>query len=95
MDKGFFVYRYLIGEDVFRVHQQFMELSFRTYVSAGKDALIRTTIVGPLGDRRKSRYFEWRPEWDEYFDEQNVPDPQMVHDAYARLMLTFKASIGL
>lgn len=95
LDKGFFVYRYLIGEDVFLAYQAFMELAFRTYVAAGKDALIRTTLASPLGDRRTSRFFEWRAEWDGFFDEQDVPDPQLVQDAYARLMLAFKASIGL
>ena len=95
LDKGFFVYRYLIGEDVFLAYQQFMELSFRTYATAGKDALIRTTLAGPLGDRRRSRSFEWRPEWDGFFDEQNIPDAQTLDGAYTRLMLSFKASIGL
>jgi hypothetical protein len=95
LDKGFFVYRYLIGEDVFHAFQSFMELAFRTYVAAGQNALIRSTLASPLGDRRKSRHFEWRDEWDGAFDVENVPDPQAVHDAYVRLMLTFKVSIGL
>lgn len=95
LDKTVFTYRYILGEDVFSAYNAFMELAFRMYHTPGKDALIRATIVDKLGDRRKSPYYEWKPEWEYAFDEANAAAKEDIDAAYARVMIAFKGSIGL
>jgi hypothetical protein len=95
LDKGFYVNRYLISESVFDGYQAFVGLLFRTNVAAGKDALIRTSLVSENGDRRKSAHFDWKPEWDAAFDQGSAADRKEIRRAYTELMHRFKSSIGL
>ncbi|MEX2318789.1 MAG: hypothetical protein WD626_02985 [Bauldia sp.] len=95
LDHAFHVNRYLIGEDVFHAYQSLMAMLFRTYGGAGQDALIRTKILGPDGDRRASDYFKWQDGWESHFDQTNLEKAEAIHDAYTGVMQTFKRSIGL
>jgi len=95
LDKTVFTYRYILGDEVFAAYNAFMELAFRMYHTPGKDALIRSTIVDPLGNRRESPHYAWKPEWEYAFDEANAAKKEDIDAAYARLMKAFTAAIGL
>jgi hypothetical protein len=95
LDKGFYVNRFIIGEEAFHEYQRFIHLTFLAFVGPGKDALLLTSVVGPGGDRRANRHFSWKDEWDDLFSPKDAPERNGIHEAYNRMMHQFSRSIGL
>ncbi len=96
LDKSVYTYSYILGEDVFRAYENFMALVFRMYHTPGKDALIRSTLTDPLGDRQKSPHYAWKDEWNDAFDvPENAAAKADLDAAYSNLMKAFTRSIGL
>lgn len=73
LDKTVNIYRQLLSEDFYQQYNDFIHLVFLTYTGAGKDALIRTSISGPDGDRREHSSYAWEENFAEFFSSQRCP----------------------
>lgn len=82
----------LFSVDFFEACREFQNLCFETYSGWGRDARLRTQFQR----RQEAKGTEWKVEWNECFSENNsVSDPQLIKDAYKKIMEIFALDIGV
>jgi hypothetical protein len=66
----------------------FQDLCFEAYTGWGQDAKLKTQT------QRRREATQWRQEWEEMFSEK-ISDPQLIRQAYMKIMASFKTDIGI
>ena len=95
LDKTVNIYRHLLSEDFYVKYNDFIHLVFLTYTGAGKDALIKASISGPDGDRRKHSSYAWEENFDELFASRDNPPKSQISKSYQEVMAELRKCIGL
>lgn len=91
LDRVLYVYGPLFSPDSFLKYQHFMDVCFKTYVGAGRDALIRANAV-----RISSEWGDgWKTDWDKFFVEtKEITSREPLTKSYEALMKQLAAEIG-
>jgi hypothetical protein len=93
LDRNLYVYHALFSSQLFDQYQRLInQFCFRPYTGAGESAKIRASA-----NIIKMQWKEkWQPEWDKYYDEEDIPFEQ--HDQfvleYQRLLELFAENLG-
>jgi hypothetical protein len=94
LDKIVHIYRHLLSPEFYSAYCDFIHLAFRTYSGAGMDALIRSEISCSDGDRREHANYEWKAEYESFFDASRAPERRDFIIAYQKVMDEFRNCIG-
>jgi len=90
LDKKIHLASPLFSKEFFDASLDFQHVCFETFNSWGVDARLRTKYER----RRDAKGDAWCREWETCFSE-NVSEPRVVRDAYARVMKAFAQDIGV
>jgi hypothetical protein len=95
LDKVVNIYRHLLSEEFYKAYNSYIHLIFQTYTGAGKDALIRSRINGPDGNRKTDTNYKWNESFDEYFLESDGPKKVEIVGRYEDALEALRECIGL
>jgi hypothetical protein len=94
LDRTLHVYRHLFDDEVYRAYHALMLALFDTHSGAGRDARIRSLVIGPNGDRTVHGSYAWHASWIERFAIANVLPGDEIQSHYYRLMDVLRGSLG-
>jgi hypothetical protein len=92
VDELMYANRLLFSDALFAAYQKFMACLFAMYATVDGDALIKSPISSPLGDRRR------QPSWEHGMDAsfvsvEGASTVAQAHEAYAGLTEAFRADL--
>ncbi|MBY5745899.1 hypothetical protein HFO28_20230 [Rhizobium leguminosarum] len=85
--------RYLLDPEVFDAYEAFIDVLFELYTGAGKDAKLKSLIVSPNGDRRRSLAFVWEDSFDQHFSDHEAASGTVVFELYDAVMRAQRSGI--
>jgi hypothetical protein len=88
LDKKMYVNAALFSHNLITVYNNFMGVCFETYVGAGHDAKILTTIQSGDGNQRDAFSLEWKESWNDCFSDVSL-QKEVIKDTYQKLMNEF------
>jgi hypothetical protein len=92
LDKIFYVNRFLMSEEFYRLYGDFISSCFKMHLGKGEDAKLRANKE----DHREERV-SWNTEWDHYYveDESEMRSRGTVREKYEDVMRCFAREIGV
>jgi len=90
IDKEFNLAAPLFSSEFFSACMEFQKACYKTYRGWAQDPQLRTAFER----RRQGRASDWKPEWDQCFAGETT-DPEVVREAYNRVMRAFGGDIGV
>ena len=93
LDQCVHIYRYLLGEPFFETYQAFINQLFAQWQGSGVSALLKTPIQTDRGDRKTDSDYEWKPEWESWFAEDQALSYMEIEVGYAKVMNALKDTI--
>ncbi|MCK9900148.1 hypothetical protein CC117_12585 [Parafrankia colletiae] len=94
LDRTFNINRPFLTQSCLDSYQAFIRTLFETYAAPGRDALLRTTIRSPNGDRSAAYPRTWQASWNAMFARSGEADHAKVIARYDDLIHELGRQVG-